>query len=90
MATGEVPKGAILVTADVVALYLSVPHSVGLDNLKKQYETYPNKKLSTEDIVKMTDFDLKKTCLSSILSFLNKYQEWLLERRLPLYMLVSL
>ena len=84
MATGEVPKGAILVTADVVALYLSVPHSVGLDNLKKQYE------LSTEDIVKMTDFDLKKTCLSSILSFLNKYQEWLLERRLPLYMLVSL
>ena len=58
-AAGEVPKGAILVTADVVGLYPSIPHSEGLDILKKQYENYPNKKVSTEDIVKMADFILK-------------------------------
>ena len=37
----------------------------------------------------LTSF-LKTTCLSSILSFINKYQEQLLERSLPLFMLVSL
>ena len=31
---GEVPKGAILVRADVVGLYPSIPHSDGLDILK--------------------------------------------------------
>ena len=58
-AAGEVPEGAILVTADVVGLYPSIPHSEGLDILKKQYENYPNKKVSTEDIGKMADFVLK-------------------------------
>ena len=58
-AAGEVPKGAILVTADVLGLYPSIPHSEGLYILKKQYENYPNKKVSTEDIVKMADFVLK-------------------------------
>ena len=58
-AAGEVTKGAILVTADVVGLYPSIPHSEGLDILKKQYENYPNKKVSTEDIVKMADIVLK-------------------------------
>ena len=58
-AAGEVPKGAILVTTDVVGLYPSIPHSEGLDILKKQYENYPNKKVSTEDTGKMADFVLK-------------------------------
>ena len=58
-AAGEVHKGAILVTVDVVGLYPSIPHSEGLDILKKQYENYPNKKVSIEDIVKMADFVLK-------------------------------
>ena len=57
-AAGEVPKGAILVKADVVGLYPSTPHSEGLDILKKQYENYPNKKVSAEDIGKMADFVL--------------------------------
>ena len=43
-AAGEVPNGTILVAADVVGLYPSIPHSEGLDILKKQYENYPNKK----------------------------------------------
>ena len=59
---GEVPKGAILMTADVVGLYPSIPHSQGLGILKKQYENFPNKNVSTEDIVKMADFILKN-CL---------------------------
>ena len=37
--------------ADVVGLYPSIPHSEGLDILIKQYENYPNKKVSREDIV---------------------------------------
>ena len=37
-AAGDVPKGAILVTAYVVGLYLSILHSEGLDILKRQYE----------------------------------------------------
>ena len=52
---GEVPKGAILVTAAVVGLYPSIPHSEGLNILKKQYGNYPNKKVSTEDVGKMAD-----------------------------------
>ena len=46
-------------TADVVGLYPSIPHNEGLEILKKQYENYPNKKVSTEGIVKMTDLVLK-------------------------------
>ena len=76
--------------ADAVGLYPSVPLSEGLDILKKQYENYPNEKVSTEDIGKMADFVLKTICLSSILSFINKYQKRLLERRLPFCMLVFL
>ena len=62
-AAREVPKGAILVTADVLGLYPSIPHSEDLDILKKQFENYPNKKVSTEDIVKMADFALKNNLL---------------------------
>ena len=58
-AAREVPKGAILVTADVAGIYPSIPHSEGLNILKKQYENYPNKKVSTVDIGKMVDFVLK-------------------------------
>ena len=58
-AAGDVPQGAILLTADVVGLYISIPHSEGLDILKRQYENNPNKKVYTEDIGKMADFVLK-------------------------------
>ena len=50
-------------TADVLGLYPSIPHSEDLDILKKQFENYPNKKVSTEDIVKMADFALKNNLL---------------------------
>ena len=60
-AAGEVPEGAILVPADVVGIYSSIPHSECLDILKKQYENYPSKKISIEGIVKMADFVLKNS-----------------------------
>ena len=68
-AAGEVLKGAILVTADVVGLYLSIPHSEGLDILKKQYKNYPKKNVSTENIVKMADFVLK----NNLFGFVSKF-----------------
>ena len=46
-------------TADIAGLYCSIAHSEGLDILKKQYENYPNKKVSTEDVGKMAGFVLK-------------------------------
>ena len=70
-AAGEVPKGVILVTADVVGLYPSILSSEGLDILKKQYENYPNKKVSIEDIVKMDDFVLK----SNLFEFDSKFYQ---------------
>ena len=56
-------------TADVVELYPSIPHSESLDILKKQYKNYPHKKVSTEDIGKMADFVLK----NSLFEFDSKF-----------------
>ena len=56
---GEIPKGAILVTADVVGLCPSIPHDGGLEVLRKQYHKFNDKIVPTEDIIKMADFVLK-------------------------------
>ena len=56
---GEVPEGAILVTADVIGLYPSIPHTEGLEVLRKQYDKFLHKKAPTEDIIKLADFVLK-------------------------------
>ena len=47
---GEIPEGAILVTADVVGLYPSIPHTESLEVLRKQYDKLLQKKVPTEDI----------------------------------------
>ena len=54
-----IPKGAILVTADVVGLYPSIPHDGGLEILRKQYDKFKDKMVPTEDIIKMADSVLK-------------------------------
>ena len=54
-----IPKGAILVTADVVGLYPSIPHDGGLEILRKQYDKFKDKMVPTQDIIKMADFVLK-------------------------------
>ena len=50
-AIGSVPENAILVTADVVGLYPSIPHQEALQ--KRDI-----KKIPTEDLVKMVEFVL--------------------------------
>ena len=54
-----IPKAAILVTADVVGLYPSIPHDGSLEILRKQYDKFKEKMVPTEDIIKMADFVLK-------------------------------
>ena len=49
----------MLVTADVVGLYPSIPHNEGLEVLKKQLDNFYEKSIPTEGLVKMAEFDLK-------------------------------
>ena len=60
-ATKEIPKGTILVTADVVGLCPSIPLDRNLKVLRKQYNKFKDKMFPIEDI-KMADFVLKN-CL---------------------------
>ena len=57
--TGAIPKDSILVTADVVALYYSIPHEAGPKALEKALNNRTNKKVSTKDLVKIAKFVLK-------------------------------
>ena len=54
-----IPKDSILVTADFVGLYPSIPHKAGLKALEKALNNRTNKKVLTEDLVKMAEFALK-------------------------------
>ena len=42
----QIPKEAILITADVVGLYPSIPHDGGLEVLRKQYDKLKGKNCS--------------------------------------------
>ena len=55
----HVPKDGFLVTADVVGLYPNIPHEVGLKSLKEVLDGRRDKKIYTEDLVKMVEFVLK-------------------------------
>ena len=52
----DIPNNALLVTADLVGLYPSNPHEVGLQTVKKVLERRKDKKISTKGLVKMTEF----------------------------------
>ena len=69
---GSVPKNAILVTADVVGLYLNIHHQAGLKALLEALEKRDIKKIPTEDLVKMGEFVLN----NNIFEFNSKaYQQ---------------
>ena len=55
----NIPDNAILVTEDVVGLYPSIPYKSGLRALKQVLDRREDKKISTEDFVKMAEFVLK-------------------------------
>jgi len=56
---GDIPEGAILVTADVVGLYPSIPHIDGLEALRVKLDTREEQKVPTVDLVNMAEFVLK-------------------------------
>ena len=53
------PENVILVTADVVGLYPSVPHQAALSALKEALENMSVKKIPTDKLIKMAKFVLK-------------------------------
>ena len=48
----HIPQDAIMVTADVVGLYPSIPHDAGLEALRKALDNRENKKISTHHLAK--------------------------------------
>ena len=55
---GCIPDNAILVTADLVGLYPSIPHQAGLIALK---EALDKKKIPTDDLIRMAEFVLSNS-----------------------------
>ena len=53
------PDGAILVTADVVGLYPSIPHNAGLETLRRRLNERETSEIPTNDIVQTAEFVLK-------------------------------
>ena len=56
---GKLPKNAILVTADVVILYPSIPHADELEALLAKLEEGKDKSIDTEDLLQMARFVLR-------------------------------
>ena len=56
---GKVPSNAILVTANVVGLYPSIPHEAGLEALYEKLEERVEKKIPSSDLLNMAEFVLK-------------------------------
>ena len=54
-----IPENAILVTADVVGLYPSIPHQPGLEALRKALYKRKTHKVPMGKLVKMTEFVVK-------------------------------
>ena len=69
------PQDAIMVTADVVSLYPSIPHDAGLLALRKAHYNRENKKISTDDLIKMAEFVLKITTLNLMEKSRNNFRD---------------
>ena len=55
---GKIPQDSLLVIADVIGLYPSIPHNAGLKALKDALDYRQNKKKPTDMLVKMAEFVL--------------------------------
>ena len=55
----NIPKDAIIVTADVVELYRCIPNVAGLKALKNDLDGGENKYIPTEKLLKMAEFVLR-------------------------------
>ena len=56
-----VPENPVLVTADLVGLYPSIPHQAGLEALKEALDKWKAIKVPTGKLVKMAEFLLKNS-----------------------------
>ena len=57
--SGDIPENAILVTADVVGLYPSIPHNARSKALKNALDKRKQKHIPTEKLISMAEFVLK-------------------------------
>ena len=55
---GKIPQDSLLVTANVVGLFPSIPHDAGLKALKDALDCGQNKKIRTDMLLKMAEFFL--------------------------------
>ena len=67
----SIPENAILVTADVVGSYSSIPHEVGLRALREALDKRDEKTIPTEELLKMAEFVLK----NNYFEFGNKIEQ---------------
>ena len=58
---GCLPDNAILVTADVVGLYPSIPHQAGFIALKEALDKSLSEKIPTDDLIRMAEFVLSNS-----------------------------
>ena len=63
---GKLPQGTILCTIDVVDFYPNIPHSEGLNSLRRFLELRDNKQISSDTPIELTEIVLKTTFLNSI------------------------
>ena len=71
----SIPDNALLVTADVTALYPSIPHDVGLKVLREISDKREQRKIFTEELVQMAEFVLKKTSSNLMVKLSSRSQE---------------
>ena len=55
----NIPQDALLVKADVVGLYPSIPDEAGLKALKEALDKRQNRNIATNDLIKIAEFVLK-------------------------------
>ena len=48
----DIPQGTLLVTADVIGLYPSIPHEAGLKAIKEALDKRENINIATNDLKK--------------------------------------
>ena len=70
-----IPDNALLVTADVVGLYPSIPHQAGLIALKEALDKRLLKKIPTDDLIKMAEFVLSNNFFEFNINTLQQISE---------------
>ena len=59
---GSIHENAILVTTDVMGLYPSIPHKVGLKALREVLDKREQHTIPTSELIRMANFVLKNNC----------------------------